>query len=197
MSRLFAKGYDFFMSPLEKEQFRRIRKELLSKATGQVLEIGSGTGINFPLYRNVEKVIATEPSLDMIERSQLKHQQSVVPIEIVQASAEALPFVDNSFDTVVATLVFCTIPNPDKAIQELIRVCKPGGRILLFEHVKLGNGLLGWLQELLTPAWKKICDGCCLNRDTLALLKGKELTITEAKSFYKGLFLYAETLNKK
>lgn len=197
MSGVFAKGYDFFMSPLEKEQFKRIRKELLTKATGQVLEIGSGTGINFPLYNDVDKVVATEPSLDMIERSQLKYQQSVVPIEIVQASAEALPFVEDSFDSVVATLVFCTIPNPEKAVQELIRVCKPGGKILLFEHVKLENRLLGWLQEFLTPTWKKICDGCCLNRDTLTLLKGSKLTINEVKSYYNGLFIYIEAFNNK
>ena len=132
MSRLFANWYDFFMNPLEKKKFKRIRKELLSNASGNVLELGSGTGINFPYYEKVETVTAIEPSQHMIERSQAKRKQAVVPIEIVQASAEELPFAANTFDTVVATLVFCTIPNPEKAILEMKRVCKSGGKILLF-----------------------------------------------------------------
>ncbi len=197
MSLLFSKWYDFFMSPLEKNKFKRIRKELLSKATGQVLEIGSGTGINFPLYRGVDKVVATEPSPHMIERSRQKHQQFFVPIMMVQANAEDLPFAENSFDTVVATLVFCTIPNPEKAMEEIIRVCKPGGKILFFEHIKMDNDFLAALQEVLTPGWKKICDGCCLNRDTLGLLKENNLQINEMKNYYNGLFIFVEALNNK
>ncbi|TWD98743.1 methyltransferase family protein [Neobacillus bataviensis] len=194
MGRMFAKGYDFFMRPLEKKRFKEIREELLVKANGCVLEIGSGTGINFPLYKSVKKVVATEPSTYMIERSQEKLKQSPVKIELVQAGAEKLPFPDNSFDTVVATLVLCTIPNPNQAMIEMLRVCKPGGKLLFFEHVKMDNQFLACLQEVLTPAWKKICDGCCLNRDTLTLIKGNDLLINEIKSYYNGLFLSLETI---
>jgi len=194
LGRMFAKGYDFFMRPLEKKRFKEIREELLVKANGCVLEIGSGTGINFPLYKSVKKVVATEPSTYMIERSQEKLKQSPVKIEIVQAGAEKLPFPDNSFDTVVATLVLCTIPNPNQAMIEMLRVCKPGGKLLFFEHVKMDNQFLACLQEVLTPAWKKICDGCCLNRDTLTLIKGNDLLINEIKSYYNGLFLSLETI---
>lgn len=119
MSSKFAKWYDFFMRPLEQRKFKRIRNELLKGASGKVLELGSGTGINFPLYHNVDKVIAIEPSQPMIDRSLTKQKAAVVPIEIVKASAESLPFEDRTFDTVVATLVFCTIPNVEKAINEL------------------------------------------------------------------------------
>src|SRR4051795_4088370 len=105
LSRRFAEWFDFFMRPLEKRKFKRIREGLLSKAVGYVLEIGSGTGINFPLYKSVEKVVAIEPSTDMINKSQEKLKQSFVQIELVKADAEKLPFADNSFDTVVATLV--------------------------------------------------------------------------------------------
>nr|WP_160725803.1 class I SAM-dependent methyltransferase [Bacillus sp. USDA818B3_A] len=192
MSRMFAKGYDFFMRPLEKRKFKEIRKELLGKANGCVLEIGAGTGINFPLYKSVEKVIAIEPSTYMMEKSQEKLKQSSVNIELVQVGAERLPFPDDSFDTVVATLVLCTIPNPDQAMIEMIRVCKPGGKLLFFEHVKMDNQILAGLQEFLTPAWKKICDGCCLNRDTLTLLKNNDLILNEIKGYYKGLFLTIE-----
>nr|WP_084374868.1 class I SAM-dependent methyltransferase [Neobacillus soli] len=197
MSRLFAKWYDFFMSPLEKRKFNRIRKELLSKATGNVLELGAGTGINFPFYEGVEKVIAIEPNQHMIERSLSKLKQSVVPIEMVQASAEELPFEADTFDTVVATLVFCTIPNPEKAILEMKRVCKSEGKILLFEHVKMENRFLSTLQNWLTPVWKKVCDGCCLNRDTMNLLKNYHISITKVQKYYSDLFILVEAVNKK
>jgi ubiquinone/menaquinone biosynthesis C-methylase UbiE len=197
LSRLFANWYDFFMNPLEKKKFKRIRKELLSNARGKVLELGSGTGINFPYYEKVEAVTAIEPSQHMIERSQAKRKQAVVPIEIVQASAEELPFAANTFDTVVATLVFCTIPNPEKAILEMKRVCKSGGKVLLFEHVKMENRFLSTLQDWLTPVWKKICDGCCLNRNTIDLLKAHDISVLKVQNYYSDLFIFAEAENKK
>ena len=177
VSSTFAKWYDFFMSPLEHRKFKRIRSELLKGASGKVLELGSGTGINFPLYDNVDQVIAIEPSQPMIDRSLIKKKLAVVPIEIVNVSAENLPFEDCTFDTVVATLVFCTIPNVEKAINEVIRVCKPEGKILLFEHVKMENAALSKMQESLTPFWKKVCDGCCLNRETLKAFSNQGLEI--------------------
>jgi ubiquinone/menaquinone biosynthesis C-methylase UbiE len=197
MSRLFAKWYDFFMNPLEKGEFKRIRKELISKASGNVLELGSGTGINFPLYNVAEKVTAIEPSPHMIVLSKLKQNLSSIPIELVQASAEHLPFTDNTFDTVVATLVFCTIPNPEKAILEMKRVCKPDGKILMFEHVKMENRFLSTLQEMLTPAWKKICDGCCLNRKTMELITANGISIEKVRKYYGDLFVFVESVNKK
>jgi ubiquinone/menaquinone biosynthesis C-methylase UbiE len=197
LSRLFANWYDFFMNPLEKKKFKRIREELLSKATGNVLELGSGTGINFPLYEEAVKVTAIEPSKHMIEQSLLKQKQACVPIDIVQASAEELPFAADTFDTVIATLVFCTIPNPEKAILEMKRVCKSNGKILLFEHVQMQNRFLSSLQDWLTPAWKKICDGCCLNRNTIDLLRGHNISIIQVQNYYRDLFVCAEGVNKK
>ncbi|WP_318503339.1 class I SAM-dependent methyltransferase [Bacillus sp. T3] len=197
MSSSFARWYDFFMSPLEQSKFKKVRIELLASAHGRVLELGSGTGINFPLYRGVDHVMAIEPSQHMIDRSQEKHKQAVVPIEIVKASAEQLPFDDNTFDTVVATLVFCTIPNMKQAIEEMKRVCKPEGEILLFEHVKMENKALSTLQNMLTPAWKKICDGCCLNRETLNTFRAHGMSIEKIEKFYKDLFIIAKLRNSK
>jgi ubiquinone/menaquinone biosynthesis C-methylase UbiE len=182
---------------VEKGEFKRIRKELISKASGNVLELGSGTGINFPLYNVAEKVTAIEPSPHMIVLSKLKQNLSSIPIELVQASAEHLPFTDNTFDTVVATLVFCTIPNPEKAILEMKRVCKPDGKILMFEHVKMENRFLSTLQEMLTPAWKKICDGCCLNRKTMELITANGISIEKVRKYYGDLFVFVESVNKK
>ncbi|PAE44047.1 class I SAM-dependent methyltransferase [Bacillus sp. 7884-1] len=197
MSSKFAKWYDFFMRPLEQRKFKRIRSELLKGASGKVLELGSGTGINFPLYHNVDKVIAIEPSQPMIDRSLIKKKAAVVPIEIVKASAENLPFEDCTFDTVVATLVFCTIPNVEKAINELKRVCKPNGKVLLFEHVKMENVALSKMQESLTPFWKKVCDGCCLDRETLREFTNQGLKIERVEHFYKDLFAVSVLRNKQ
>jgi ubiquinone/menaquinone biosynthesis C-methylase UbiE len=195
MGRLFAKWYDFFMNPLEKTEFRTLRKKLLSNAAGRVLEIGSGTGVNFPLYIEAKSVMAIEPSQYMLEISVSKIREATVPIEVIQAGAEQLPFPDHSFDCVVATLVFCTIPDRDKAMNEIKRVCKPDGQILLFEHVRMDNRFLSHLQDFFTPVWKKVCDGCCLNRETLKLLIDHRLKIINVEKHYQGLFLLIEARN--
>jgi ubiquinone/menaquinone biosynthesis C-methylase UbiE len=118
MNNTFPKLYDFFMSPLEKGSFKSVRKDLIQRAYGSVLEVGSGTGINFPYYQSVTKVTAIEPNQHMIERSRKRREMSKVPIQIIKESAERLPFVDNTFDTVVTTLALCTIPNAIIALQE-------------------------------------------------------------------------------
>jgi ubiquinone/menaquinone biosynthesis C-methylase UbiE len=192
MSKTFARLYDTFMSPLERRKFNQIRTELLKGATGNVLEMGSGTGVNFPFYKHAEKVTAIEPSKYMIDQSISKLEAATIPIKTVQASAEKLPFEDETFDTVVGTLVFCTIPHPELAIKEMKRVCKPEGKILLFVHVKMNHPVLAYLQDWLTPFWKKICDGCCLNSDTLYLVKAHGLKVINMKTFYKGLFIVLE-----
>lgn len=192
MSKTFSKWYDFFMSPLEKGTFKTIRKNLIQRAEGSVLEIGSGTGINFPYYKSVTKVTAIEPRQFMIEKSIKRKAISSVQIEVQKGSAEMLPYPDNSFDTVVVTLALCTIPDPKLALKEMARVCKPGGKILLFEHVKMSSPFLGTLQDWLTPFWKKICDGCCLNRDTVQLVIANDMKIIRKTSFFNGLFVELE-----
>lgn len=192
VSQSFAKWYDFFMAPLEQRKFKGIRKELLNNARGKVLEIGSGTGINFPYYVAAESVTAIEPSEYMIEQSHSKKKLSSVPLEVVNANAGQLPFEDDTFDTIVATLVLCTIPDVDKALKEIKRVCKPEGTILVFEHVKMDDRFLAALQGLLTPFWKRICDGCCLNRDTITCLKMNGFSFIKMRKYYKGLFIVAE-----
>ena len=183
------------MGPLERKKFKGIRKELLKKASGRVLEIGSGTGMNFPLYDAVESVTAIEPNQYMINQSNSKKELAVVPVEIVLANAENLPFEDGSFDSVVATLVFCTIPDVEKALKEMKRVCKPGGNFLLFEHVKMNNRFFAWLQDGLTPVWKKVCDGCCLNRDTIDILSREGFHFVKVQKLYQGLFVVVEMRN--
>lgn len=197
MAIWFPSAYDFIMSPLEKLKFKHIRKELLQGLSGRVLEIGSGTGINFPLYQkgNIEVVHAIEPDKMMAAKSEERKKKARVPIQIHIESAENLSFPDQSIDTVVATLVFCTIPDPVKALQEVRRVSKPRAPVLFFEHVRMEQPFMGKMQDILNPAWKRFADGCQLNRDTLGLIKEAGFEVKNVKSYYKGLFLVIECVN--
>jgi ubiquinone/menaquinone biosynthesis C-methylase UbiE len=195
MSAFFNKYYDTLMSPLEKNRFRPVRERLLGQARGNVLEIGSGTGVNFSYYRHADKVIAIEPEPSMLEKSLDRARHSKIPIEVVRAVAEHLPFPADRFDSVVGTLVFCTIPDPAAALREIRRVCKPGGRLLLFEHVRLNHPFWGGLQDWLTPAWKRMCGGCRLNRSTLDLVGQTGFQVLRTEWLYKKLFLIVEARN--
>ena len=195
MGTWFPKIYDAAMKPLEAHSFKEIRMDLVEKAEGRVLEIGSGTGINFPYYKNARQVDAIEPNPSMSRRADERLRSSRVPIQVHESSAESLPFADDTFDTVVATLVFCTIPEPMKALAEIRRVSKPGARLLFFEHVRMEPILLSKTQDLLNPLWEKICDGCQLNRDTLDMIKKSGIEVAKVESYYAKLFLYIEGIN--
>ncbi|SDJ24768.1 class I SAM-dependent methyltransferase [Alteribacillus bidgolensis] len=136
MSTWFSKLYDPFMSPLEKKRFGAVRNRLVSQQQGVILEMGSGTGVNFGYYQQAEKVVAVEPDPGMRKQSTDKAEKAKVPVELVAASGESLPFEENMFDAAVGTLVLCTIPEPTRALQEIRRVCKPDAPLLFFEHVR-------------------------------------------------------------
>lgn len=197
MGQLFPRVYDRTMEPLERKKLREIRKSLIGKVEGKVLEIGSGTGANFPFYKKETTVSAVEPNLMMAKRSQKRINEAKASVKLYLVGAEKLPFPDNSFDTAISTLVFCTIPNPLKAFQELRRVLKPGGKLLLLEHVKMDQPLLAAAQDVLTPLWKRLCDGCRLNRNTLEDVTKSGFDVTNVEEHYKGLFLVIQALNKK
>jgi ubiquinone/menaquinone biosynthesis C-methylase UbiE len=197
MGKWFSKMYDPFMKPLESRGFRDIRKNLVQKSEGKVLEIGSGTGLNFPYYVDAAEVTALEPDSFMRERSLSRATHAKVPIRVISGNAEQLPFQDNEFDVVVGTLVLCTINNPNKALEEMRRVCKAGGKVLFFEHVRMNDSILGFLQDWLTPAWKRLCDGCHLNRNTFQLIKQTGFKVLHVEHKAKGLILVIEAINLK
>ena len=196
MGTFFSKMYDPVMRPFEKRRIGNIRRKLVSNQQGRILEIGSGTGANFPYYQEADKIIAIEPDEAMRERSEAKVDEASVPIELVDASAEQLPFEDDSFDAVVGTLVLCSIPNLDQALQEIKRVAKDGRPIVFLEHVRLDQPMIGRIQDVVTPMWKRLCDGCHLNRNTLEIIKQNGLSIDQVKEHYKGLFLEIEARNE-
>jgi len=188
--------YDYFMKFTKKAKINKARAELVTKAAGHVLEIGSGTGINFPLYNeSVNKVDAIEPDERMIDKSRSRQNTAVVPIHLHQESAEYLPFPDKMFDTVISTLVFCTISDPIIALKEIQRVAKPGAMIYFLEHVKMPQPILAKTQDLMTPFWKKIAGGCHLNRDTLLQIETSGLRIKKVTRFYKGFMIQVSCAN--
>lgn len=143
-----ASRYDQAIGPLERRFLSRLRAETLKALpdNSRVLEVGAGTGLNFPFYPASSSGVATELSHEMLCRAQAKSRPDGV--HLVQNSAEQLPFPDASFDAACATLVFCSVKSPARAFAELRRVVKPGGTIALLEHVR-PSGLLGPLFDLL------------------------------------------------
>jgi ubiquinone/menaquinone biosynthesis C-methylase UbiE len=126
--RLFAALYDRMNAAAERRWMGKHRADLLADARGVVLEIGGGTGANLPYYRDVERLIVAEPDPFMRKKLEPKLAQARASVEVSEADAQRLPFADESFDTVVSTLVFCTIPDPYAALAEIRRVLRPGGK---------------------------------------------------------------------
>lgn len=197
MGKMFALFYDKLMGPLEKKWIARVRKKIVSGLEGNVLEIGAGTGANFPYYSKVkvERLVTLEPNPYMLDQAKRRAKEFELPVEFHQGMAETLPFNDDEFDTVVATLVLCSVSDPQKVFQEMRRVCKQGGKIVLFEHVRTESKSLAALQDVLTPTWKRLCDGCHLNRDTGRYMKESGIKMVKEKKYFKGIFVEYEGVN--
>ena len=179
---LFARGYDRFNKVAEDAGLREQRRALLARAHGRTLEIGAGTGVNVELYpAAVTELVLTEPDGHM--RRQLEHKLATAgrPADVVEAGAEQLPFPEASFDTAVATLVLCTIPDPPAALGEITRVLKPGGTLLFLEHVRSEAPNVARWQDRLERPWGWFGRGCHPNRDTLATIKGSGLEVAEVQ----------------
>ncbi len=177
--RAFARFYDRALKASEENGLGAMRAALLAGASGRVVEIGAGTGVNVDLYDGIEDLTLVEPDAHMAARlrERLGEGRGAVPRRLVEAPAEALPFADDSFDTGVATLVLCTVPDPAAAVAELARVLKPGGRLLFIEHVRSDDpGRARW-QDRLEKPWRFMADGCYCNRDTEAMLGASALEI--------------------
>ncbi len=173
MDRLFAALYDPVLSISEKAGLRDLRADLLAGASGRVLEIGAGTGLNADHYpEGLRRIVLTEPTSAMVKRLREKIATSGRPeIEVLEAPADALPFPDDSFDTVVCTLVLCTVPVVDSALAELKRVLAPGGRLLFLEHVRHPDAGRARKQDRFNPIQRRIAAGCNCNRPTPDLLR--------------------------
>jgi ubiquinone/menaquinone biosynthesis C-methylase UbiE len=180
---IFAALYDPIGASMERRWMGGRRRRLLAGARGAVLEIGGGTGANLAHYRNVDRVTIAEPDPFMRNRIGPKLDEARVPVEVSAAGAEALPYPDGSFDTVVSTLVLCTVPDQEAALDEVRRVLRPGGRLLFIEHVRAAGSAARW-QDRLEPLWRRLLAGCHPNRDTVTAIEEAGFEIETFESFY-------------
>ena len=164
---------------------RCLREALLVQAEGTTLEIGCGTGANLPFFPpTISSVTAIDPNPAMIPLARSQDHPKAVQIHWTLASVEDLPFLPESFDTLVSTLTLCSVPSLPKALAELLRVLKPGGQFLFLEHGQSPDvGVRRW-QNGLTPIWKRLGDGCHLNRPMAQILGANSWNVTTLKSFY-------------
>lgn len=171
-SGLSARLYDPFLWWGEKSGLSKKRDRLLEAARGEVLEIGAGTGLNLAHYQvGLERLVVSEPEHHKADLLLKKAADLDLEAEFVRASAEALPFDDDSFDTVVATLVFCTVAEPEKAIAEMKRVLRPGGSWLFIEHIRSDRPAVGRFQDRIARPWARLADGCQCNRRTIEMIE--------------------------
>ncbi|MCA9462583.1 MAG: class I SAM-dependent methyltransferase [Nitrospirales bacterium] len=168
--------------------FGPLRESVLAQASGEVLEIGFGTGANLPFYAShIRWVAAIDPNPGMVSlaRPQISQQPRLAGrIHWIMASGEALPFLTDSFDSVVSTMTLCSVPNISSAIQEIHRVLKPGGKFVFLEHGQSPDDSVRRWQEWLTPYWKHLGDGCHLNRPMARLIHAQSWTLLSLTNFY-------------
>ncbi|HVJ47605.1 class I SAM-dependent methyltransferase [Desulfitobacterium sp.] len=169
--------YDLFMSPLEKRFLTKIRKNIIPRALGNVLEIGYGTGVNFQYYN-----LATVKSVSALDTKSTPAVKikAELPLKFFEGRAEDLPFLDESFDTVVETLVFCSVKNLDNAMNEVLRVLKPGGIFIFMDHVLPEKKSMASLFKATNTVWPKIAGGCNLTREPYKLIEASGLVIEQS-----------------
>jgi SAM-dependent methyltransferase len=188
-TRIDAALYDPFLWLGERLGMARRRRALLASARGRVLEIGAGTGLNLAHYpAAIDELVLTEPVAPMaraLERRAVRHGLAV---SVNGSAAERLPFPDRSFDTVVSTLVLCTVEDPAAAVSEIRRVLRPDGQLLFIEHVRDERARRARWQDRLERPWAAFAAGCRCNRDTLELLdRGGIGVVDVARGVWRGM----------
>ncbi len=162
-----APYFDGLEGFLEGLFFSAWRKVLWAKVQGEhILEVGVGTGKNFPYYPAKSRITALDFSEKMLDRAKKKQQRKNIAVDLQLMDVQSLCYADNSFDTVVATFVFCSVPQPTKGLQELYRVCKPGGQVLLLEHVLSSKPIMAKMMCLINPLIAGVF-GANINRQTV------------------------------
>jgi ubiquinone/menaquinone biosynthesis C-methylase UbiE len=176
--RFFALTYDRSIAKVERAGLRDLRQGLLAGASGKVLEIGGGTGLNLPLYGPSIELTVTEPDPPMLKRLQRKVGEQRPAAKVLRAPAEDLPFEDGTFDTVVSTLVLCGVDDQPRALREVRRLLRPGGTLLFIEHVRSDEPGLARFQDRMN--WLNRFVVCCdCNRPTLQTIEETGFEVTK------------------
>jgi ubiquinone/menaquinone biosynthesis C-methylase UbiE len=186
--RVFALLYDPVLWLGEAMGMRRRRRALVADACGRVVEIGAGTGLNVAHYAGgLDELVLTEPEPGMRRTLTRKASRRALAARIVDTPAESLPFADASVDTVVSTLVLCTVDNPERALREIARILRPGGRLLFIEHVRASSRFLAACQDALLRPWRGFAGGCVCNRPTLELMRSCGFTVEADDRVWRGM----------
>jgi ubiquinone/menaquinone biosynthesis C-methylase UbiE len=186
--RVMAILYDPFVYMGEIAGMRRRRRDLVSGARGRVVEIGAGTGLNITHYPDgIAELVLCEPEPGMRRRltPRLKGRASAACIG--DAPAERLPMADASVDTVVSTLVLCTVDDPERALREIARVLRPDGQLLFIEHVRARSRFLAACQNMLFRPWRGFAGGCCCNRPTDELMRACGFAVAAHDDVWRGM----------
>jgi len=183
----FARGYDYFEGLCGLLGVTKLRHDLVSQARGRVLEVAIGTGQNLRYYRIDCEIIAVDVSGEMMKVARERGAKLNVNVRFALADAEAMPFRDRCFDTVVSSLSTCTFPNPSRALREMVRVTKLSGKILLLEHGRSDHPWLGRFQDRHADKIAKPF-GCHWNREPLEIAKAAGLKIISARRSFFGIF---------
>ena len=170
---------------MKNEDAARLRAEWIPQARGEVLELGVGSGLNLPFYgTEVSKVYGVDPSAELQKIARTRAPEPI-GIEFFQQSAEdPVPLPDASIDTAVVTWSLCSIPDPTKALEQVKRVLKPGGRLIFVEHGRSPDASVAAWQDRLTPFWKRFTGGCHLNRRADELIERAGFRIGELRTCY-------------
>jgi ubiquinone/menaquinone biosynthesis C-methylase UbiE len=161
------------------------RSRIIPTAEGRVLEIGIGSGLNLPFYsRNVAHVMGLEPSARLLAMARQVEEVGCGSLELIEGSAEAIPLMDASIDTVVTTWTLCSIPDAPRALRDMRRVLRPGGRLLFVEHGRAPDPNVVWWQDRLTPVWKRMGGGCHLNRAIGTLIEDAGFQLDRLETGY-------------
>ena len=165
---------------------KKQREKIVPRATGDILEIGFGSGLNLPFYDRdkVRKLWGLEPCTGMWKLARTRIANSGFDVELIESPAEEIPLANNSVDTVLVTYTLCTIPDASRALDGMRRVLKPDGRLLFCEHGKAPDGSVHRWQERLNPTWKKFAGGCNMNRDIPDLLRRAGFDIVDDNRMY-------------
>jgi ubiquinone/menaquinone biosynthesis C-methylase UbiE len=182
----FARWYDWVEGVPDLLGVRRIRRRLLRRASGRVLEVAVGTGKNLPLYPQGCRIVALDISREMLNIARERAARLSIDISFLGGDAKSLPFSDKSFDTVISSLTTCTFPNPVAALQEMARVCRTGGRILLLEHGRSNREWLGRWQDRHADQFAKPL-GCHWNREPLDMVRKAGLKVSSTRRFFLGI----------
>lgn len=183
-----ARFYDLEQALEEPLVFGRLRRALWADApaAGSILEVGVGTGVNMRHYPQGARMTAIDISDRMLEKARARAERTQVTVDLRLMDAQHQDFADGTFDAVVATCVFCSVPDPVAGLREVLRVLKPGGRALLLEHVRSSNPVMGKMMDLINPIAVRI-SGANINRQTVENVRAAGFTAMEVESHMLGM----------